>query len=265
MSWWNSHKRQVYTVVAITMSVSTPIVTAYCTKKAMDKVNEKGVTSKKDIAKTVAPYAIAPIATTVLGTTAGILAYNEGTKALTTASTAISAITASNKIYDDIVKDVVGEKKHKEIEKKVVEAISEAPAKAAVKSKEIGVISNDDGEFQVVGPTSIVCDTGHGDVVFREKWSNQLIRTSWDHIRSVCNDLNALKNDGYDITVNNLLLKLGARTCELGDAYYFPNGIKYMADDEHLYTRDDKNQPLGILEFAMGYNPVPANKVLATI
>lgn len=267
MSWFNDHKRQIFLVTGITCSVATPIVTAYCTKKAMDAVDKKGVKDKKDVAKVVAPYAIAPLALTALGTATSVLSYNESGRALSAASTATAALTSlttTSKIYDDIVKEVVGDKKHSEIEKKVLEKVADAPAKDYVKNPNIEVKADGD-KLTILGPTEIVCETGHGDVVFREKWSNQLIRTSWEQIRTVVNDLNARINDGYDVTVNDLLIKLGANVAELGDAYYFPNGIKYMADDDHLYTRDKSNQPLGILEFAMGRGPVPVNKPLARL
>lgn len=267
MSWFNDHKRQIFLVTGITCSVATPIVTAYCTKKAMDAVDKKGVKDKKDVAKVVAPYAIAPLALTALGTATSVLSYNESGRALSAASTATAALTSlttTSKIYDDIVKEVVGDKKHSEIEKKVLDKVADMPAVVKLKDETPVVVQQDD-EIKVLPRNRIVIDTGHGDVVFMEKWSNQLIRTSWEQIRTVINDLNARINDGYDVTVNDLLRKLGARDAELGDAYYFPNGIKYLADDEHLYTRDENNQPLGILEFAFGRNPVPVNKPLARL
>lgn len=269
MAWILDHKRQIFQGVVIGCSIATPILTVYCTKKAIDKVNEKGVTSRKDIAKTVLPYAIAPVTTTVIGTVASCFVYNEGTKALNLASTtgsALTALTATNKIYDEVVKEVAGDKKYGEIQKKVLDKIADTPAKDKIKDAKVEIVEDED-KLTILGPTEIVCDTGKGDVLFREKWSNQLIRTSWEAIRKDINDLLELKNDrGFDITVNDLLIKLGANSTELGDMYYFPNGIKYIADDEHLYTRDPKtNGPLGILEFAMGYNPVPVTKPLARI
>lgn len=270
MSWLKNHKRELLQGVVIGCSIATPILTVYCTKKAIDKVNEEGIKDKKEIAKKCLPYAIPPLITTIAGTTASCFVYNEGTKALNLASTtgsALTALNATNKIYDEVVKEVAGEKKYGEIQKKVVEKIAntDSPAIDKLKDDTPVCVLQDDDTVKVIPRNEVVIDTGHGDVIFREKWSNQLIRTSWEHIRTVINDLNARINDGYDVTVNDLLLGLGATRAELGDAYYFPNGIKYMADDEHLYTRDANNQPLGILEFAMGKNPVPVNKVLARL
>ena len=269
MSWLKDHKRQILQGVVVGCSIATPILTVYCTKKAIDKVNEEGIKDKKEIAKKCLPYAIPPLITTAAGTVASCFVYNEGTKALNLASTtgsALTALNATNKIYDEVVKEVAGEKKYTEIQKKIVEKVADAPAKDKIKHPDIKIVEGDD-EIKILGPTEIVSMTGKGDVIFREKWSNQLIQTSWEAIRKDINDLMELKNDrGLDITVNDLLVKLGGNPTELGDAYYFPNGIKYMADDDHLYTRDPKtNGPLGILEFAMGYAPVPVTKPLARI
>ena len=275
-TWWDENKRKVYQGIAITMSLTTPVVTVVVTKKALDKVKEKGVKGKKEIAKTVAPYAIIPATMTLVGTGASILAYNEGTKALalaSTASSALASLTTSNKIYDEVVKEIAGDTKYKEIAQKYVEKVEkDNPAsptisetlKKRIDNGEVDVKKKDD-TLIISLPTADVVETGTGSTMFKERWSNQRFLSDWEFIRSVVNDLNERINSGYDVTVNDLLMRLRIDKAELGDAYYFPNGIKYIADNDHLYTRNDNNQPLGILEFAVGYSPVPVKKPLARI
>lgn len=274
MSDSSEQRRKILTGIAIGCSIAAPVVTVYCTKKGLEKLATMKDSNKTDKLIAMIPYAAGPVALAVTGSVCSALAYNEGSQAIaavsTAASTTISGLMSTARDYDELVKEAVGEKKYKEIQGKYLDKVAEAPAKDCVKNPDVEIIQDTPDVLKIVGPTEQIVDTGNGDVVFKEKWSNQKIRTSWDAIRAAVNDLNERINGerrgGYDVTVNDFLTKIGAKPTELGDMYYFPEGIKLMNDAEHLYTKNDTdNNPMGIIEFAFGYQPVAVNRPLCRI
>lgn len=246
MGWWTRNKRTVFTVTAITMAVATPLVTAYCTKKAIDKLEKDPATDKKDALKKVAPYAIAPAATTIVGVVASTLSHSAGTASINTAANLASSLQAGQKVFDNIVKETVSEEQYKQIQEKVLDKKDELQSNGQIPLRSVpdhGVNKN-------------VVDTGYGNTRFKDLWSGQEFLSSYEAIRKVVNDLNERKNNGYDVPLNDWYRGLRIDTVQNGETLFFPNNIRLVMDEDHFYTRDLLNNPLGKLEFMIGYEPV---------
>lgn len=137
--------------------------------------------------------------------------------------------------YRDATREVVGDKKEKQIQEKV-------------DSKRIEETYN--------GSNQIIL-TGDGDSLFYEPWSGRYFKSNWNTIMKAANELNAsaISSMSGQITLNQWYSKLGLEENDAGDevGWDLRNNSKALIDisiSSHI-TKD--NIPCG----AISYNKAP--------
>lgn len=247
--FWAKYRRPILRGVQIAATISIPIATAYAAPKIQKKLralHSEGKDGKLDKLKTCLPELALIAGTTALSVGSGIAAESVASSEIAVSNAIAAAERESKKAIHKALIEEVPEEKLEEVTKKV--AIADSKATEAITMPKTAI-------------RGIVVDTGYGDQEFDGLWSSQVFRSHWNHIQSVINDCNSVKNDGYDITLNQFLVKNGLDEVECGDAYHFPNGIKVQL----VWITNDRGEPRGHLTYLDGYEPVHAKRPLATI
>lgn len=247
--FWAKYRRPILRGVQITATVAIPVVTAYAIPKVQQKIyklKKDGKDGKLDQIKACLPELAMIAGTTALSVGTGIAAESVASSEIATSNAIAAAERASKKAVHDALIAEVPEKKLEEVTKKVALADSKATENITTPKH---------------ATKGIVVDTGHGDQEFDGIWSSQIFRSHWNFIQSVVNECNSIINNGYDVTLNQFLIKLGLDTVECGDAYYFPNGIMLQL----VWITNERGEPRGHLTYAEDMEPKQARRPLATI
>ena len=254
--FWSKYGRGILIGVSTVTAVAAPVATAFIVPKVEKKIkklrSENGTVTKSEMIRAAFPEVILPVVMTAISAGTGLAAHSMANNAITVSNAIVSATQAGRKATDEVLKEALPEKKYEEISKKITEKTIEATP-------------------QVFKPktarTDIVIDTGHGTDEFIDVWSRQKFNSSWNFILSKANEWNAQINDGYDVTVNDWLLSIGLDAVDAGDAFFFPEGIKFSmgSPDEPFWRMNDEGRPQGQLVYAEGFEPHPVTRPLARI
>lgn len=247
--FWAKYRRPILRGVQITATVAIPVVTAYAVPKVQQKIyklKKEGKDGKLDKIKACIPELAMIAGTTALSVGTGIMAESVASSEIATSNAIASAERAAKKAVHDTLIAEIPEKKLEEVTKKEAAAVAKA-------------------EENITTPKhaarGIIVETGHGDQEFEGIWASQVFRSHWNFIQSVINDCNNIINNGYDVTLNQFLVKLGLDEVECGDAYYFPNGIGVQL----VWITNERGEPRGQLSYYEDKEPKHALRSLNTI
>lgn len=173
-----------------------------------------------------------PVAASTLLSVPCIIAGNRvSSKRYAALATAYTISEAALQEYQDTTREIVGEKKAKQIQE-------------AVDEKKVN--SSYQGGSQII-------ITGNGESLFFEPLSGRYFKSNWNEISKAANELNAeaLGDMGGQIRLNDWFSRLGLEDTELGDDMGWdlkgnPNNLISIEISSHL-TKD--NVPVGSISY----------------
>lgn len=213
MSWFKEHQTDILTGAGIVGMGTAGVLAAINTpkaKEALDKRREELEVDKLpplEFIKAAWKYYIVPIATFAGGTTCVILAHVGDKKAAAGYAAAYAASEVAIAECKDKITEVVGEKKAREIQDKIVE------------------------KHDVENPITEIHTTGTGDHLMRFDFNGYTFRSTVQEVESRINDVNEAINRGETMSVADLCYYFGKESTEMDSSYVWDvnrNGIIHV-------------------------------------
>ncbi len=172
------------------------------------------------------------VASTVLSVPCIIAGNRVSSKRYAALATAYTISEAALQEYQDTTREIVGEKKAKQIQE-------------AVDEKKLNTT------YQ--GGNQIIM-TGNGESIFYEPLSGRYFKSNWNEISKAANELNAeaLGSMSGQITLNSWFSRLGLEDTDLGDQMGWdlagdPNNLIKIDISSHISPKD--NIPVGSISY----------------
>lgn len=244
--WIDVHQKGIRTaavVVGAGCTIATPFLASKATRSVARKVQEAGAKTKEEklkIARTD-PWVWATAGTTLGSLGCGAISYGVSNRIISKADQTIEKLTDQIDTVTDAI-STLPEKDQEKLNKKVAEKSFEKQ-----QNKEAS------GEYDVMSNAPI--DTGFGDTLFYDSWTNTYFLSDYQKIISVVNQLNDEHNHGVTKTVADWCILNGIKPTELDYDYYFMGLIELVKDGDHFYKADDKGNPIGVIEFKIDCKP----------
>lgn len=202
----------------------------YKDSKQIDKI------TPKEAFKLTWRYYLPVVASTTLSVPCVIAGNRVSSKRYAALATAYTISEAALQEYQDTTREIVGEKKAKQIQE-------------TVDAKKI--------EETYKGGNQIIL-TGNGESLFFEPLSGRYFKSNWNDIAKAANELNAnaLSNMNGQITLNEWFNRLGLEDTEIGDTMGWqldnnPHNLIVIEISSHI-TKD--NIPCGSISYKVQPN-----------
>lgn len=202
----------------------------YKDSKQIDKI------TPKEVFKLTWRYYLPVVASTTLSVPCVIAGNRVSSKRYAALATAYTISEAALQEYQDTTREIVGEKKAKQIQE-------------TVDAKKI--------EETYKGGNQIIL-TGNGESLFFEPLSGRYFKSNWNDIAKAANELNAnaLSNMNGQITLNEWFNRLGLEDTEIGDTMGWqldnnPHNLIVIEISSHI-TKD--NIPCGSISYKVQPN-----------
>lgn len=247
----DAHQKEIR-VGAFIVGAASAVATPFLAGKAKDNVSvvieEKEAELGRKLTKKEKmeiyrkePFVWFTAGTTALSLGCGALGYTVGNRIISQTTEALDKAVEDLSVQEEAIHDMP-DKDRVKVEKKIVEKKAERAVKCE-RSKP------GDGE-RGTGTKGVPIDTGFGNTLFYDTFTDKWILTSYQKIMSVVNDINNLyTTEGTLSTVGDWCIKNGYTPSELLWDYYFDGVIRLVHDGDHLYQADDMGNPFGIIEF----------------
>lgn len=197
----------------------------YKESKQIDKI------TKKEAFKLTWKYYWPVVASTLLSIPCVIASNRVSNKRYAALATAYTISEAALQEYQDTTREIVGDKKAKQIQE-------------TVNAKKI--------EETYKGENQIIL-TGNGDSLFFEPLSGRYFKSNWNEISKSANELNAdaLTNMSGQISLNEWFERLGLEDTEIGDkiGWELNNNPKNLIDIEISSHVTKDNIPCGSISY----------------
>jgi hypothetical protein len=206
--------------------------TVKATKIVEDKkANSSTKVTNKDIVKMTWKLYIPVVVSAAVSIPCIIASNKVSNKRYAALATAYSISTTALQEYQDKVKEVVGDKKDKQIRDE---------------------ISKDQVAKTYKGPEQIII-TGDGDTLFFEPLSGRYFKSNWNKISKAANELNSEAMSGMEeeIRLNDWFDKLGLGDIELGEniGWNLRRGVKSLIDVDMGSTVTKDKVPCGVISY----------------
>lgn len=233
------HSPEILLVTGIVSVVATAVLAARGATKAADilakKEEEKGEDlDKKEVAKVYAECYGPAVATGVVAIGSMIGAHAINTNRIASLANAYALAEGSYKIYQQKVKETIGEKKEGDIKDEIVkDRIKDNP----VNEKDIIMV-------------------GNGDVLCYDSLSGRYFRSSMNKIQKAVNSVNeVMKSENY-ISLNEFYDAIGLPSIELGGYLGWSAGKYVEIRFTTMLAGDDSNggegTPCLVLDYMIG-------------
>lgn len=251
IKWVETHQKGIRTFAVVAgagCAVATPFLASKATSSVARKIHEANATTKEEKLKIARkdPWVWATAGTTLGSLGFGALSYGVSNRIISKANQTIDKLTDQI----DTVTSAISELPEKE-QAKLDKAV-------AVKNFEKQQQKEASGDFNPIKNAPV--DTGFGDTIFYDTWTNTYFLSSYQKVMSVINELNDDHNHGITKTVADWCVKNGWKPQELDYDYYFMSMIELVKDGDHFYQVDDKGNPVGIIEFTYNSKPKHLSK-----
>ena len=246
VKWIDAHQKGIRTaavVIGAGCTIATPFLASKATSSVARKVHESGANTKEEKLKIARkdPWVWATAGTTLGSLGCGALSYGVSNRIISKANQTIDKLTDQI----DTVTEAISELPEKEQAK-----INQKSADISYKKQQEKEAS---GDFNPIKNAPV--DTGFGDTLFFDSWTNTYFLSSYQKVMSVINEMNDEHNHGVTKTVADWCIKNGWKPTELDYDYYFITMIEVVKDNDHFYQVDDKGNPVGIIEFTCNSKP----------
>lgn len=249
--FYRTHRKGIRTAcfaVGVGCTIATPILASAATDRVKKKIETVGATTKKeiwDIAKKE-PLVWATVGTTLGSVGFGGAAYGMGNKIIKLTE------SSADKIADQLSTTTEAISKLPEKQKDVIDkAIAETEVKKRIAYEDSVTASGD-----VVPESFSPVQTGYGDTLFYDVFTQTWFYSSFQKIESVVNEINDALNHGAYSNGADWAIKNGFKPREeLYNDYWFMNLIELVKDGDHFYKMDSKGQPFGVIAFKLDSKP----------
>lgn len=211
-------------VVAV---IDTAILSPKMVEDVKKKKEELGVDKlpKKEVIKTVAPYAALPIASVAIGATTILIGDRIDSKEAFATVTALALSESLAEERRELTREIVGEKKAKDID--------EALARKHLENSE---------------RTSIVV-TGNGQYLCYDSLTKQFFRATRNEVEKRINNCNADMINGEEIRLNDYCLSLNLDETELGEDLVWSVGTTGLINVNYTSILDSSTgEPCMVIE-----------------
>ena len=247
----DTHQKGIRTaaiVVGAGCTIATPILATQATRSVSRKIKELGATTKEDKRKIAMrdPWVWATAGTTLGSLGCGALSYGISNR----------IISKTNEVLDKTVEQLDSVTNAiSELPDKQKDNIDKAIVETAVKNRlsyEDAVTSSGDLVPESFSPVQ----TGYGDTLFYDVFTQTWFYSSFQKIESVVNEINDSTNHGVYSNGFDWAIKNGFKPREeLYNDYWFMNMIELVKDGDHFYKMDSKGQPFGVIAFKIDSKP----------
>lgn len=246
-----THQKGIRTTLAV-VGGACVIATPFLTVKAKDSVDEAICKAEAELGRPLTkqekmdvirknPYVWGATATTIGSLGAGFGLYGISEKVISMGNKTIEDIAEKYQTTQEAISELP-EKDKEKVEKKVAE-------KAFTRASNRGSESPN-------GTEGIPVDTGYGNTLFYDVWTNTWFLSSYDKVSSVINSINEEINFGTLKSLHEYCIKQGIPTRGIDKNFFFTKGIiKLVKDGDHFYKMSDRGNPVGVLEFTSDSAP----------